>query len=251
MPATTEPTPWWIRRVRQPSAKLRLFCFPFAGGSASVFASWPKLLPPTVEVLALQLPGRENRLRETPLKSIEAMVSQLAPSLEGFDDLPFAFFGYSLGGLIAFETARMLRRTGRTMPDRLFVAATRGPQCGYDREPLIHKMSDEFFFEELKRFQGTPASLLEYREAMMVLMPMLRADFEAVETYQAEPESPLNVPIAAYGGLDDPEVRPDEIAAWSDATSAGFSMRFFPGDHFFLRTSAEPLLAAVSRELVS
>lgn len=240
-----------MRNVRRTTPRVRLFCFPYAGGGASVFGGWSALLPDWVEVLALQLPGRETRLREPPVRSMSEIVAHLAPHIAKLDDLPFVFFGYSLGALIAFETARALRRAGQVMPRHFFVAASIAPQAEHANDPLIHKLPDERFYEGLRRYQGIPEALLANAEFMSLLLPMLRADFEVLETYRHVVEPPLNVPMSAYGGLSDPEIGPDAIVAWNEQTSAGFTVQFFPGDHFFLRSAVKPLLAAVARELES
>jgi len=228
-----------------------LFCFPYAGGGASVFGGWSSQLPDWIEVLSLQLPGRESRLREPPLRSMDAVVAQLAPQVAKLADLPFVFFGYSLGALIAFETARALRRAGHAMPRHFFVAASIAPQVEHANDPLIHQLPDERFYEGLRRYQGIPEALLTNAEFMSLMLPMLRADFEVLETYCNVTEPPLNVSMSAYGGLSDPEIGPDAIVAWNEQTSARFTAQFFPGDHFFLRSAVKPLLTAVIRELES
>jgi surfactin synthase thioesterase subunit len=243
--------PWWIRYSHRTAPKVRLFCFPFAGGGAGVFGGWSALLPESVEVVSLQLPGRETRMREPPLRSMPEILTQIVPRIAERHDLPFAFFGYSLGALIAFETARALRRVGALLPCRFFVAASLAPHVERADKPMIHRLPDERFYEGLRRYQGIPESLLSNAEFMSLLIPMLRADFEVLETYHYVPESPLDVSMSAFGGLSDPEIKPDDVVAWNEQTSAGFSVQFFPGDHLFLRTAAKPLLAVVARELES
>lgn len=251
MPPGNVDNPWWMRIQAVAEPRARLFCFPFAGGSAGLFRPWIGRLPPTVEMSALQLPGRENRLREPPLRRMTEAVEALTAALLPMLDRPFCFFGYSLGGLAAFETVRRLRRLGAPLPARLLIAAAEAPHCEHARTPPVHRLSDADFVAELRRFKGTPEIVLQTPELLGALVPMLRADFEMLETYVAADEPPPAVPIAAYGGAADDEVPPDKLAAWSEATSGGFSMQFFPGDHFFLKTSLDPLLAAVGRELES
>ncbi len=242
--------PWWIRFQPIAEPRARLFCFPFAGGSAGLFRTWAGRFP-HVEVHALQLPGRENRLREPPLRRLHEAIEPLTEALAAWLDRPFALFGYSLGGLLAFETLRRLRRTGSPMPARLLIAAAEAPACEHARTPPVHLLSDDDFVAELRRFKGTPEIVLRTPELLQALLPMLRADFEMLETYAVADEPALNVPVTAYGGTVDEEVSPDKLAAWSDATTGSFSMQFFSGDHFFLKTSSESLLAAVAGELES
>lgn len=251
MADTTDLGSWWMRNIRRPAPRMRLLCFSYAGGGAGVFGGWSALLPDWIEVWALQLPGRETRLREPPLRSMAEVTAQIVPTIAEMRDLPFVFFGYSLGALIAFETARALRRRQAAMPRHFFVAASMAPHVEHADKPMIHLLPDERFYEGLRRYQGIPEALLANAEFMSLLIPMLRADFEVLETYRYVTEPPLDVSMSAYGGLGDPEIGPDHIVAWNEQTSAGFTVQFFPGDHFFLRTAAKPLLAAVTRELES
>lgn len=244
-------SPWWVRYRPSASPRARLFCFPYAGGSAGLFRPWPMKLPPTVEVVGLQLPGRENRLRESPPTDLAGTIEPMTAGLLPLLDRPCCFFGYSLGGLMAFEVARRLRGLNAAGPRRLIVAASEAPQCEHARNPPIHRRSDDEFVAELRRFGGTPEAVFKSSELLQAILPMLRADFQMLETYQYVEESLLDVPIAALGGLTDDEVTPDRLAGWSDQTRGGFTMQFFPGDHFFLKTSLEPLLAAVVREIES
>jgi medium-chain acyl-[acyl-carrier-protein] hydrolase len=241
---------WWVR-TGAAEPRHRLFCLPFAGGSAGAFFNWSKHLPSDLEVRTLQLPGRENRHREPPLRSIALAVEQIVGSLDGLLERPFSFFGYSLGGLVAFETIRLLRAKGLAQPRRLFIAAASAPQCDHAGNPPIHLRSDAEFLDELRKFEGTPEAVLRNPELLSFLLPMLRGDFAMLETYVCRDEPPLTVPIAVYGGIDDAEVPPEKLTGWSRQTSAGFTMQFFPGGHFFYKTALGPLLAQVAREVES
>lgn len=249
MPNSNDLQRWWIRTAPAGETKIRLFCFPFAGGSAGVFHGWGAKLPAGVEVAALQMPGRENRLRDPSIASMPEAVKQIVDVIEPLLDVPVCFFGYSLGGLMAFETARALRRRQLPQPSQLFVAATTAPHRDHHRDPLIHKLPPDELIEEIRRVGGTPEFVLRNPEIMSIITPMIRADFELLETYRCSTESPLAMPIVAYGGLQDSEVAPDGLAEWNAQTSSSFRMKFFPGDHFFLRTAADELLADVAREL--
>lgn len=215
-----------------------------------MFRGWSKSFP-SIEVIGVQLPGRENRHRESSLVRMNDVAAEIVDAIRGLVDLPFAFFGYSLGSLIAFETTRALRRETLALPRRLFVAASPAPQHRHARDPLVHRLSDIDLISEMRRFGGTPDAVLASRELLGLLLPIIRADFELLETYRCEPEPPLEIPITAFGGIDDVEVAPHQLADWSEQTAAGFNMRFFPGDHFFLKSAQEQLLAAVALELQS
>jgi medium-chain acyl-[acyl-carrier-protein] hydrolase len=162
-------------------------------------------------------------------------------------DGPFCFFGYSMGGLVALATVQELQRRGRPLPSRLIVAAAPSP-IG-EREPVA-EMSDEAIIDEIRLSGTVPEFILREREVMKAMLPTIRADLELLETFRNENEaSPLQIPIVAYGSLSDPLVEPAEIASWSSATSSNFRMRFFPGNHYFLKSAAEPLFEDLTAEL--
>ncbi|HEX8692609.1 MAG TPA: alpha/beta fold hydrolase [Longimicrobium sp.] len=239
----------WVMVPRPaPSARLRLFCFPYAGGGASIFYPWARLLPPEVELCAVQLPGREARLSERPIGDLAELTDRLYDALLPYFDRPFAFFGHSNGGLMAFELARKLRREGRRGPVHLFVSGRPAPQLALD-EPPIHSLPEPEFLDALRRFQGTPEEVLQNAEIMQLISPMLRADFALGETYAYREERPLAIPISSYGGRTDDEVSEEQAAAWREQTSAEFHLKMFPGGHFFLNTDRALVLEELSREL--
>ena len=242
------PSPWVVIPRPTPNARLRLFCFPFAGGSASVYAPWARHLPPEVELVAVQLPGRESRLVERPYSDMTELTEKLGAELAPFMDRPFALFGHSNGGLMAFELARLLRRTGRRMPEHLFASGRPAPQVELS-DPPLHDLPEDEFLDALRRFNGTPEEVLQNPEIMELIAPMLRADFALGETYRYTPGPPLAVPISAYGGERDDEVSQDQVEAWREQTSAAFQLRMFPGDHFFLIGDQTRVLAALNAEL--
>jgi medium-chain acyl-[acyl-carrier-protein] hydrolase len=239
---------WAVFPARKPDARLRLFCFPYAGGGATVFSAWGRLLPPEVEVVAVQPPGREARIAEKPIPNLMALVEAMHPQLLPHMDRPFAFYGHSNGGLMAFELARMLRRTGGPMPRHLFVGGRPAPQMDDDEEK-IHALPHDEFLDALRRFAGTPEEILQNAEIMELIEPVLRADFSLGETYAYVPEPPLDLPISSYGGERDEEVDADEVEAWREQTSREFHLKMFPGDHFFLNGDRAEVVQEISREL--
>jgi medium-chain acyl-[acyl-carrier-protein] hydrolase len=239
---------WIPFRKPDPQSRLRLFCFPYAGAGALIFHKWSDALPRDIEVCPIQLPGRGTRLTEPPFTKLPGLVEALARVLVPLLDKPFAFFGHSLGALIGFELARQIRRQHGLHPVRLFVSAGRAPQIPHRARP-IHTLPDNEFLTELRRLNGTPRELLDHEELMEVMLPILRADFALYETYLYSAEPPLTCPISAFGGLQDRKVSASDLEAWRSQTSASFSLRLSPGDHFFLK---EPLLLqALSQELQS
>jgi medium-chain acyl-[acyl-carrier-protein] hydrolase len=231
----------WLACPRpNPQARVRLLCFPYAGGGVSAFHTWPDKLPTTVEVYAVHLPGRGNRLKETPFTRLSPLVQTLTEVLLPHLTTPFAFFGHSMGALIGFELARQLRRQHGPSPVHLFVSGREAPQLP-SPDPPIHALPEPQFVAELQRFNGTPREVLEHPELMQLLIPTLRADFAVCETYTYTSDAPIDCSISAFGGLQDHEVSREQLEAWRDQSRASFSLCMFPGDHFFLDT-AEPLL---------
>jgi surfactin synthase thioesterase subunit len=249
MITTTAVDSWIAFRKPNPEARLRLFCFPYAGSGASIFRTWSDGLPTDVEVCPVQFPGRGIRLMETPFTQLSPLVEALAQALEPLLDKPFAFFGHSLGALVGFELARQIRRRSGVQPVRLFVSANCAPQIPHRDRPL-HVLPEGEFLVELRRLNGIPVKVLEEVELMQIMLRILRADFAVYETYVYATEPPLDCPISTFGGVQDPRVSRGDLEAWRDQTSVSFSLRMFPGDHFFLNTIQPILLPLLSQELL-
>lgn len=243
------PTDWIARPHPNPSARLRLFCFPYAAGGDAMFRTWWQALPADVEVCAIRLPGRDQRLHEplfsriTPL--VEALADALAPELAR----PHALYGHSMGARVAFELAREQRRRGRAEPALLAVSGRPAPQCP-GRDPM-HALSTDQMIARLRRLGGTPEAVLREPELMAMFLPILRADLAVNEAEPHRPEPPLACPILALGGTHDERCLRDELDAWRDQTRGGFTAEIFPGGHFFVHTAGRELLAALSRALGS
>jgi len=241
-------SPWFYIPKPRPEAGLRLFCFPYAGGGITPFLPWASSLPPWLEVVAVQPPGRGLRMRERPYTRLEPLLADLHTAIAPLLDRPFAFFGYSLGALVAFELARLRRARGESLPRALFASARSAPQLPLAYPPT-HGLPLEPFIAELRRFNGTPEEVLQNRELLELVLPTLRADLEVNETYAYAPAPPLEIPIFAYGGLDDPRCSPERLEAWGEQTRAGFSARFVQGGHFFIQTHGEQLLQWLVEDL--
>jgi surfactin synthase thioesterase subunit len=243
--------PWVLQLRRMTSPRLRLFCFPYAGGSAAVYRTWPERLPSDVEVCPLRLPGREARLSEKPYTRIGDLVQTVAEALRPLLDLPFALFGHSMGAVAAFELARELRRRHALLPTRLFVSGARAPQRPNPDPPIHHLPDEEFVAEVRRRYDGIPGAVLENPELVQLLLPALRADFALFESYVYSEESPIGCAVSCFGGLDDDRVSREDLEAWSGNTAGSFSLRMFPGDHFFLHSAEESVRQAVCDQLVA
>jgi surfactin synthase thioesterase subunit len=199
-----------------------------------------------VEVCAIQLPGRENRLAEPTIDSLPQLVDALADELASWFDLPFAFFGHSMGALLCFELTRELRRRGRALPVHLFVSGARAPDVSRE-EYQLHQIADdsEFIEQVAGRYNGIPDAVLRERELLDLLLPALRADFAAFEKYQYTEEPPIAVRMTALGGSEDHLVHDRELAAWQPHTREELTIERFPGDHFFLHQSRARIIEAI------
>ena len=243
--------PWIQHRTPGASASLRLFCFHHAGGAANVFRDWQRRVPSNVEVCPVQLPGHSTRWREPPATSLDELTSAATEGLLPELTRPFAFFGHSLGALLAFRIASELARRGLAGPERLFVAARRAPALS----PKLHYISDlsdaEFAREMQLRYGAIPDELMNDPETLALLVPPLRADFRMHETYVHRPQPPLACGISVYGATKDPTVRAEELDGWAKETRAAFSLQLFEGDHFFIHVKGAPFERAFHDELAA
>ncbi len=239
----------WMIRIFRPGftpgtvpSGLRLYCLPFAGGGASVYRNWGAALGGVAEVWAVQMPGREERIKEPRFYSIDRLVTALLSSEKGkgrFDGR-YMLFGHSMGAKIVYEMARRLEELGKP-PAALIVSGIRPVNL-----PPLRKMAglpDDVFDKELMKLEGTPAAILADEEFMAMYRPLLRADFTLAETYVRN--EVLGVPLLAFAGEHDCEVNEKELAQWADLTSGDFGMKIFPGDHFFLKKDEPAFLKAL------
>jgi medium-chain acyl-[acyl-carrier-protein] hydrolase len=228
---------------------LRLFCFHHAGGAAHVFLDWSARLPDGVEVCPVQLPGHATRAAEPLQRDLAALVGELreglAPELGG----RFAFFGHSLGALLAFELARELRRLGWSLPAHLFVAGRVAPATAPPPTPTKDLPDAAFIREMQSHYDAIPAAVLAEPDLLALTLPVVRADMEVVTSYRYRPEAPLPCGISAYGGVSDASVPRDQLAAWGAETVGRFSFHMVEGDHWFATVRHEAFLAVLTNEI--
>lgn len=229
---------WIVCPYPRATPRLRLFCFAYAGGSAWAFRTWAEQLPETIEVCAIELPGRGKRMLEPALTELSTLLQALGPVLLPYVDLPFVCFGHSLGALVAFELCRWLRRTVQLSPQYLWVSAARAPHLSADR-PAMHTLPQAELIAELRRYNGTPASVLNNTELMELMLPTLRADFTVLETYRHQPDAPLSCPITGFWGTQDNIVSQTQVIAWQRHTTS-FTLEEILGDHFFIHQPLFP-----------
>jgi medium-chain acyl-[acyl-carrier-protein] hydrolase len=238
---------WFIRPRPRPGAALRLLCFPYAGAGASVFRTWPELLPHEVEVVAIELPGRETRFSERPFERLSALIPVLGDAVAAALQPPFAIYGHSLGALIGFRVAHELRRRGAAAPLHLFASGRRAPHL-VDPAPM-HQLPEPALLARLRRLGGIPDAVLREPELMALFLPILRADFALNEAEVPAVEPPLACPISVMGGLADDRATLDELDAWRIHTTAEFERETFPGGHFFIQTARAEVLGSLARRL--
>ncbi|MFZ6027914.1 MAG: thioesterase II family protein [Chloroflexota bacterium] len=246
---TNDPFEAWVAHYQpKPRIRLRLFCFPYAGGGASIFRGWDAALPEAVEVCPIQLPGRENRFGEAPFTRMQPLIETLAQVLAPRLDIPFALWGHSMGARIGFELARHLRSQDAPQPAQVFVSGTPAPPF-WNAAPPIHALPEADFLGEMRRINAALTDVLQNAELIRLVLPSLRADFELCETHRYRPDAPLSCPITAYGGAQDTSPTVAQLLHWREQTCADFTSHILPGDHFFLHSAHRDLLRLLADEL--
>ncbi|GAA2710487.1 thioesterase II family protein [Micromonospora olivasterospora] len=231
-------------------ARTLLFCLPYAGGSAMrIYGRWHRELPDSIEVVPVEYAGRGARIADTPLTSVDAITADIIGVLLGRIDRPYAIFGHSLGALVAFELARRLEHLHGRPATHLFVSGQRAPQLPHPMAQYDYQLPEPEFKERLRELAGTPEEVLANEELLNLVTPVLRADFEAADTYQYRPGPRMSCPLTVYGGADDPEAPPDTLPDWSALTSGPCDVRVLPGQHFFLNDEQATVLKGIVADL--
>jgi surfactin synthase thioesterase subunit len=239
----------WIRYVApKPDATRRLFLFPHAGGSAANYNRWAAVLPTATELALVELPGRMSRRAEPSYHDATELVDALHEAVEAeWDGRPFAFFGHSMGGLLAYRLTVAMEREGGPSPALLGVSAW---------APILHRapqidvaaLSDDEFVRRVRALGALPAGIADDPEMLALVLPSLRGDFSVVTGYRDDGAA-VACPVAAYGGRQDPMVSPDQLNTWLDRAPTFLGTSIFPGSHFYLNDYAAAIAADLARQL--
>jgi surfactin synthase thioesterase subunit len=237
----------WIRRYF-PSAEaaVQLVCLPHAGGSAPFYRPVAQALYPRVEVLAVQYPGRQDRRHEAMIDDLGELADRVSEAVVAAVDRPFALFGHSMGATLAYEVAIRLERQ-RLFPLRVFASGRRAPSC--HRDERVHLRDDDGMVAELRALSGTDQRVFGDEELLRMVLPAIRNDYRAAETYRYTPGAPLRCPVTALAGESDPKASPDEVAAWSTHTDGEFELRTYTGGHFYLLDHTADVLRVIGERL--
>ncbi|GGZ23632.1 thioesterase [Streptomyces nitrosporeus] len=242
MPVTPADTPWLRRFHTADDGALRLFCFPHAGGNASYFFPLSTLLAPRTEMLTVQYPGRQERFNEPRIESMTELADIIAAELTGWTRVPFALFGHSMGATLAFEVACRLRANGAE-PSALFVSGRRAPSI--PAPGSVHLATDEELVADIRLLGGTESRMLDNAELLAAILPAVRSDYVATETYRYQGADPLRCPVTAFIGDADPRVDTVQAEAWARHTTGRFQLHTFSGGHFFLARHFDALAESI------
>jgi pyochelin biosynthetic protein PchC len=236
------PDPWLRRPERGEPTQSVLICFPHAGGAASFYTAWSPLLPPWLDLLAVQYPGREDRLLDAQPGDLHELADLITGALEGLRGRPVALFGHSMGAAVAYEVACRLEK--RRQQPLMYLVVSGFPPPGRLRRTDIHLRDDEGVVAELMRLAPGNEALRE-RQLVELMLPTIRNDCRIIECYQPS-GIVLSCPVLALIGDRDPDISVDDMQGWQELTRGPFTTRVFPGDHFYLSQPAPVVAAMVS-----
>jgi pyochelin biosynthetic protein PchC len=236
----------WIRCFRPRStASLRLLCFPHAGGSANFYRSWVDRLPEHIELWAVQYPGREDRFGELCISDMDRMVTAFFGAVEPKITGPVALFGHSMGASIAYEFARRLEAHRPGLVLKLFVSGSEAPSHRAMPDDPKHLWDEAGLVTEVEELGGTPGGVLDHPEMRELLLPMIRSDYQLIESYQPSPGSPVCFGVVALTGDADPGLSVEQVQDWREITRGEFTLKIFDGDHFYLVPHRDAVIDAV------
>lgn len=229
--------------------KIKMICLPFAGGSKYSYYRFAKLAPEWLEVIPVDLPGRGARLNEQLLTDMHAVVEDVLTHIRRHLDKPYILYGHSMGGLTILLLARRIRKEGLRMPLHLFVTGHGGPSAS-DNKIIRHNMPENELIDELNILDGIPGDIIKDKFLLRFFLPVIRADFQAIETFQYSPEEKLDIPITCVVGSEE-KISMEKARAWETETSAGVEVRQFPGKHFFIYQHDREIMTLICRMIAA
>jgi medium-chain acyl-[acyl-carrier-protein] hydrolase len=241
------PSRWFIREVRVPIPACRVFCFPYAGGSAAIYRGWHAALPSSAELLAVELPGRGAHFNSPPIASLARLAARLADVIAPLLDTPAIFFGHSNGALMSYALALELSRRGLPLPQRILLSAKKPPHL--DGGNPAHDLPTPQFVERLQTLDGTPPEILANPDLLELFLPILRADFAISETYRHAPCAPLPCRAALLGSANDEDVSLAQLREWNRYFTEEPSMHLVEGGHFFVHSARDAVLRILRRHV--
>lgn len=229
--------------------KVKLFCLPYAGGSAVIYSKWKKLIHPSIEIKEVELAGRGRRMIEPLIDNMEETVEDIFHIIKEQISGPYALFGHSMGGLITYELCHKLKKEGYPDPAHVFISGRKGPQVKF-REHTIHDLPDEDFIFEILKYDGMDRSVFDNKELANIFIPILRADFKMIETYvYRTPSELLNYHLSIFHGINDKAVQWNELLHWKEVTRKESEIFTFPGGHFFINEHSEQVINQINKTL--
>lgn len=250
MPQSSALFETWLRRFRpRGDAARSLVCLPHAGGSAGFFFPLARVLAPAVDVLAVQYPGRQDRRHEPGISSIRELSDRIVDAMRSLDDRPLALLGHSMGALLAYEVALRMAAAGLPTPVHLFASGRRAPSCY--RDDRFHLSSDDDMLAHVRRLGGPGSTALDDPELREMVLPVIRNDYRAVESYRHDPSAVLDCPVTVLTGDRDTLVSPDEARAWAAHTTGPTDLEVLPGGHFYLSDMTGQVAELLRRRLLA
>ncbi len=240
---------WVVCPKEQPDARVRLFCFPYAGGGASVFFNWIENISNEIELCMVKLPGRENRFNEKPYRRISDLINDLTPAILPVLNMPFMFFGHSLGAHISFYMSRYLRKYNLPLPTHIFISGARAPHLPEKPDALHYTMEEKEFIDKLIKFGGMVDEVLHNRDLLDMVLPVLRADIEMLNTMKYTEDEPLDCSITSLWGMSDKRVSREDAEAWNAHTSKDFNLKMIQGKHLFINTNLDEVINIINQEV--
>ncbi len=245
---------WFLRTSSKTSAKFRLFCLPYAGGDSSIYTPWVNQIPDFIELLPIQLPGRSIRIQEPAISSMTELVDQIYLSMLPLLDKPYMLLGHSLGGRVGFELLHKINKTNAPPPKHFIASGSKAPHLPRTNN-ITYNLPDEEFIEELRKLNGTPSEVINNRELMEFLLPMLKADFCISDNHVTKQKTLLDCSISVFHGEEDTLVSESDARAWQKHFSKPINFQVFSGGHFFINENSDDLLSSLKsilrRELMN